>query len=57
MRSIAVLSFSILAVIAATPPGFADGKGNAKLESQGGGLQTATFDTFSGTVTVNLPEL
>ena len=28
----------------------------AKLESQGEGLQTATFNTFSGTVTVNLPE-
>jgi hypothetical protein len=27
-----------------------------KLESQGEGLQTATFNTFSGTVPVNLPE-
>ena len=55
MRSIAtrivVVSFLVIAV---ATPGLANDA--AKLESQGGGLQTATFDTFSGTVTVNLPE-
>ncbi len=50
MRSILLAAL----VLATALPGFAAAE--AKLESQGGGLQTATFDTFSGTVTVNLPE-
>ena len=41
-------------VLVTALPGFAADE--AKLESQGNGLQTATFGTFSGTVTVNLPE-
>jgi len=51
MRSIILPALIVLA--SATPGFVAD---EAKLESQGGGLQTATFDTFTGTVTVNLPE-
>jgi hypothetical protein len=42
-----------LVLVTASPEFAAD---EAKLESQGNGLQTATFDTFKGTVTVNLPE-
>ena len=37
-------------------PGQAKDSDKAKLEGDGNGLQTATFDTLSGTVTVNLPE-
>ncbi len=47
-----VFSLTAWAVFQIPPPAFAE----AKLESQGGGLQTATFDTFTGTVVVNLPE-
>ena len=49
-----IVVLSILAALAGATPGLAADE--AKLESQGGGLQTATFDTFTGTVTVNLPE-
>ncbi|MEE8412595.1 MAG: hypothetical protein V3S47_08825 [Acidobacteriota bacterium] len=57
MRSITtrVVALFLVFVVGAAP-GNAKEAPQARLESQGGGLQTATFDTFTGTVTVNLPE-
>ena len=57
MRSIAPQVVALFLVfVAGAAPGNAEEAPQVKLESQGGGLQTATFNTFTGTVTVNLPE-
>lgn len=57
MRSITTRVVALFLVfVAGAAPGHAKEAPQARLESQGGGLQTATFDTFTGTVTVNLPE-
>jgi len=53
MRICATILVTLVLVAAA---GHAGDEGSARLESRGEGLQAATFDTLSGTVTVYLPE-
>jgi len=55
MKRISAAAVLLISTLLTAPAHTAD-EGKGRLEGDGKGLQTATFDTISGTVTVHLPE-